>query len=70
MTFSTTSERLNMQTRISYSGNGVWLAEAADGRGFVNDRGEWHTIWTSQGTYYSPEAAAAACAAAVERGWA
>jgi len=66
----TTSERDDMETRVSYSGNGVWLAEAADGRGFINDHGAFHLIWRSQGTYYTREAAAAANAAAVERGWA
>ena len=59
-----------MQTRISYSGNGCWLAEAADGRGFVKADGTWHTIWMSQGTYYTAANAAAACARATERGWA
>lgn len=49
-----------MATRISYSGNGVWLAEALSTNG----------VWMSQGTYYTTAAAAAACARAAERGWA
>lgn len=59
-----------ISTRISYSGNGVWLAEATDGHGFVTDHGSWHTIWMNQGTYYSADDAARACSRASERGWA